>query len=113
MNRKLLRGLVLEAGGRGDRIPQWLRYLVEPIALAGNICHVLRLLFVDHSVPLIGMSPTRNHCELLTAIGASGPTAQLQLTNPQRTLSVPAKTRQRGVSGGTYIVDATITLAGS
>jgi hypothetical protein len=32
---------------------------------------VLRLLFVDHSVPLIGMSPTRNHCELLTAIGAS------------------------------------------
>src|SRR6202044_1550979 len=50
MNRKLLRGLVLEAGGRGDRIPQWLRYLVEPIALAGNICHVLRLLFVDHSV---------------------------------------------------------------
>ena len=71
MNRKLLCGLVLEAGGRGDRLPQRLRYLVEPIALAGNICHVLRLLFVDHSVPLIGMSPTRNHCELLTAIGAS------------------------------------------
>jgi hypothetical protein len=57
MNRKLLRGLVLDARGRGDRIPQRLRYLVEPIAFAGNISHVLRLLFVDHSVPLIDMSP--------------------------------------------------------
>src|SRR5277367_1389705 len=63
MNRKLLCGLVLEAGSRGDRVPQRLRNLVEPIALAGNICHVLRLLFVDHSVPLMGMSPTHNHCE--------------------------------------------------
>src|ERR1700761_9622427 len=63
MDRKLLCGLVLEAGGRGDRIPQRLRNLVEPIALAGNICHVLRLLFVDHSVPLMGMSPTSIHCE--------------------------------------------------
>jgi hypothetical protein len=43
MNRKLLRGLVFDARGRGDRIPQRLRYLVEPIALAGNISHMLRL----------------------------------------------------------------------
>jgi hypothetical protein len=70
MNRKLLRGLVLGARGRGDRIPQRLRYLVEPIALAGNICHVPRLLFVDHSVPLIGVSPACIHYELLTVIGA-------------------------------------------
>src|ERR1700685_43990 len=70
MNRNLLRGLVLDARGRGDRIPQRLRYLVEPIALAGNISYVLRLLFVDHSVPLIGISPTRDHGELQTVIGA-------------------------------------------
>src|ERR1700739_4934985 len=79
MNRKLLCGLVLEAGGRGDRIPQRLRYLVESIALAGNICHVLRLLFVDHPVPLIGISPTRNHCELLTVISTSGPNRPVAL----------------------------------
>jgi hypothetical protein len=47
-----------------------LRYLVEPIALSGNISHVLRLLFVDHSVPLSGVSPARVHYELLTVIGA-------------------------------------------
>jgi hypothetical protein len=70
MNRELLRGLVLDARGRGDRVPQELRNLVEPIALAGNISHVLRLLFVDHSVPLIGVSPARVHYELLTVIGA-------------------------------------------
>jgi hypothetical protein len=67
MNRKLLRGLVFDACGRGDRIPQRLRYLVEPIALAGNISHVLRLFFVDHSVPLSGVSPATVHYELLTA----------------------------------------------
>ena len=72
MNRKLLRGLVLEAGGRGDRgSTRYRNHWGMPIALAGNICHVLRLFFVDHSVPLIGMSPTRTHCELLTASGAS------------------------------------------
>jgi hypothetical protein len=70
MNRKLLGGLVLDARGRSDRIPQRLRYLVEPIALSGNISHVLRLLFVDHSVPLSGVSPARVHYELLTVIGA-------------------------------------------
>jgi hypothetical protein len=31
---------------------------------------VLHLLFVDHSAPLIGISPARDHCELLTVIGA-------------------------------------------
>ena len=57
MNRKLLRGSILAACGRGDRIPQRLRYLVEPIALGGNISHVLRLFVVEHSVPLSGVSP--------------------------------------------------------
>ena len=45
MNRKLLRGLVFDCRSRGDRTPQRSRYLVEPIAHAGNISHVLRLLF--------------------------------------------------------------------
>jgi len=66
MNRKLLRGLVFDACGRGDRIPQRLRYLVEPIALAGHISHVLRLFFVDHLVPLSGVSPANVHYDLLT-----------------------------------------------
>jgi hypothetical protein len=130
MNRKLLPGLVLDARGRGDRVPQRLRYLVEPIALAGNISHMLRLLFLDHSVPLIGISPARDHCELLTVIGASNwphrsaalvgspPSCRMvgrahELRDkPQRTVAVPARTRQRAVSGGTYIGDAAVTLAG-
>jgi hypothetical protein len=100
VNRKLLRGLVLDARGRGDRIPQGLRYLVEPIALAGNISHVLRLLFVDHSVPLSGVSPARVHYEPLTVVGADNEPHRLSgtghySTNPWRTVAVPARTRQR------------------
>ena len=90
MNHKLLHRLVVDGRGRGDRIPQRLRYLVEPIALTGNISHVLHLLFVDHSAPLIGISPARDHCELLTVIGAEN------LVAPPSGTSRPANQMQDG-----------------
>jgi hypothetical protein len=77
MNPKLLRGLIFGARGRGDRIPQRLRYLVEPIAPAGNISHVLPLLFVDHSVPLSVEPPGRVDYELPTVVS----TGQSPLTD--------------------------------
>lgn len=101
MNRKLVRGLDFDARRRGDRIPQRLRYLVEPIALAGNICHVLRMFFGDHSVPLNGVSPARvHHYEPLTVVGADNDPHRPSgtghcLTNPQRAVAVPARMRQR------------------
>src|ERR1700677_365495 len=137
MNRKLLRGLVLDAAGRGDCIPQRLRYLVEPIALAGNISYVLRLLFVDHSVPLIGISPTRDHGELQTVIGVGNwPHAQRHWSTCRpvaggvgradalfdKPLAHHCRTGEDGSArgrwwhiycGGTYLLDTTAILARS
>lgn len=72
MNRKLLRGLIFGARDRGDRIPQRGRYLVEPIAPAGNISHVLRLFFADDSVPLSVVPRGRVHREQPTVAARGG-----------------------------------------